>query len=290
MPTRRRRPGNARGDLSDDIPPLTTALTEAIRYAHAEDGAWSYKKLRELSEQAGRTILTAATLSRMLTPDPNSKDQRSLPNWVYYETLLRILGKDPAEYKHQWDAAQEEWKNRPAPCALQQDAHDDDSEPTVTPWWRRKWFIAGAPVAAVGAVAIVLSLTSGSADPPAGPSGQPDKRMDNTDPRDKGCSPQMDEQKYYSHLYRDWPTNTDAAMTNTLITMHYSPKCRTTWAVLDNAPPGTQAVLHRNSDGTELRCTADSNGSCMTKQLSDRGTTTHAFARAGDAYGQTKKV
>jgi hypothetical protein len=77
-------------------------------------------------------------------------------------------------------------------------------------------------------------------------------------------------------------------MTKTLLTMHYSPECRSAWAVLEKAPPGTEAVLHRNIDGKELRCTANASGKCTTKQLSDRGTAIYAFARTNQAYGKTR--
>jgi uncharacterized protein DUF2690 len=268
--------------LSDDVPPLTAGLTRDIRAAYERAGSPSYTTLGQRNRRAGRGVLSKATISRIMTPDPHAKDQKSLPNWAYYEDLLQVLDQDPESFHARWETAQREWRARsPMPEGTSADPEDAAGKP----WWRSRWFAVGAAVAVVAAVAIAVWWPR-SPEQATESSGTTDKRMDNTDPSDTGCTPQMDEQTYWSHLYHDWPTNT--RQTGVLVTMHYSPECRTSWAVLSGAPPGTRAVLHRNSDRTELRCVAGAQGSCTTKQLSDRGTTIHAFARADDAYGQTR--
>lgn len=294
MPIDRPRSGNSLGKLSDAVPPLTAALTEAIRAAYADADSPSYTTLNTRNRRAGRGVLSKATISRILKPDPEAKDQKSLPGWTYYKDLLQVLGHDPATYEDPWKAAQREWQERPLQTG-QTSSNEDPVQPAGKPWWRRRWFLFGAPVsvATVLLAAIFLPPLLDSADsqtpnPDTNSSERPDTHRDNTDPHQTGCTPQLDEQTYWTHLYRDWPTNADINQTDTLITMHYSPECRTSWAVLEQAPPGTQAVLHRNSDGVELRCTAGLNGSCTTKQLSGRGTTIYASARAGNAYGQTR--
>ena len=281
MPNDSRRPGNRHGDLSDAIPPRTADLTRAIRAAHEEAGRPSYRKLNDVNRRAGRAVLSPATISRILKPDPYAKDQKSLPAWDYYQDLLLVLGQPPDRFADQWRAAQDEWQARPAP------APEPAPPAAAKPWWRRPPAVAGAAVAVVLVAAGIGWLTVGGEDPPpAGSATGPDTSMDNVDAHAAGCTPQLDEQTYYTHLYEDFEA--EKGMTTTLLTMHYSPECRSAWAVLEKAPPGTEAVLHRNIDGTELRCTANARGKCTTKQLSDRGTTTYAFARTDEAYGRTR--
>lgn len=57
-------------------------------------------------------MLTIATVSRIFTPDLHA-GYRSLPDWIYYETLLRLLGVEPDGYRSRWERAQQEWQNRP---------------------------------------------------------------------------------------------------------------------------------------------------------------------------------
>jgi hypothetical protein len=97
----------------------------------------SFRVLCARSVAAGGTVLTIATISRILTPDPRA-DYRSLPDWTYYETLLRLLGADPDDYQVRWERAQQEWKNRPRsstgtpsadPVALQSTTNLPDGDP-----------------------------------------------------------------------------------------------------------------------------------------------------------------
>jgi hypothetical protein len=280
MPNDSRRPGNRHGELSDAIPPRTAELTQAIRAAHEEAGRPSYRKLNDVNRRAGRAVLSPATISRILKPDPYAKDQKSLPAWDYYEDLLLVLGQSPERFADRWQAAQDEWQARPEPAA-------EPASAAAKPWWRRTPVVGAAAAVVVLAAAGVVWLAVGTEDPqPAGSATGPDPSMDNVDPHAAGCTPQLDEQTYYTHLYEDFEA--EKGMTKTLLTMHYSPECRSAWAVLEHAPPGTEAVLHRAIDGTELRCTADARGKCTTKQLSDRGTTTYASARTDQAYGKTR--
>jgi hypothetical protein len=279
MPNDSRRPGNRHGDLSDAIPPRTADLTRAIRAVHEEAGRPSYRKLNDVNRRAGRAVLSPATISRILKPDPYAKDQKSLPGWDYYADLLLVLGQSPERFHGQWQAAQDEWQARPAP--------ERAPAAPAKRWWRRTPVVAGASVVAVLVAAGAWWLVAGGEDPtPAGSATGPDTSMDNVDAHAAGCTPQLDEPTYYTHLYEDFEA--EKGMTKALLTMHYSPECRSAWAVLEKAPPGTQAVLHRNVDGKELRCTANARGTCTTRQLSDRGTTTYASARTDEAYGKTR--
>jgi len=283
--------------LNEVVPPATRALTTVIRHAHGRAGSPSFRALSDRNTRAGRGVLAKATLSRIFSPNPRSAE--GLPEWTYYAELLQVLGADPAEHHAGWESARTEWATRaPGPAR--------PAEPV--PRWRNRrwWLVAGAlALLAAGGIAVAVTLVAGAlallaaggiavavtlaaGHSPAGPqpAARPDPGMDNTNPSVTGCTPELGEQVYYSHLYDDWPTNT--RMTTAQIALHYSVKCRTVWAVLTDAPPGTQATLHREGDNTELHCTAAADGSCLTSQLSDIGVSTHALARTPDSYGQTR--
>lgn len=69
-----------------------------------------------------------------------------------------------------------------------------------------------------------------------------------------------------------------------LLELRYSLSCRAAWAKISNADwePYSQfasfAVIHRNSDGREYRCTVPSTGtSCYTPMVNDRNVTSYAY-------------
>ncbi|GAA3036479.1 hypothetical protein Aglo02_03920 [Actinokineospora globicatena] len=268
------------------MPPLTRKLTYDIRTAYEASDSPPYKELGDRSSRTQQGFLVPATISRILSP--NSRD-RSLPDWKYYALLLPLLGLDPAELEPRWKEAQDEWRARPASSDGKTSKAGETTAPAPPTWWRRKPRLLMGAVSGVAAAALGAWLLGGDANQSAAspPVEHIDPTMDNTDPVATGCSPDMREQTYYTHLYRDWPSTT--SMTSAMITLRYSPKCRTVWAVLEGAPPGTHATLHR-ADGRELRCTAGHNGQCTTNQLSDRGSSAYADAQAGDAYGKTRRV
>lgn len=114
----------------------------------------------------------------------------------------------------------------------------------------------------------------------------PDPRLDQTNPEVTGCAAMPGEETFYSHLYTDWPQ--DTIQTAAMITLHYSAHCRTVWAVVTDAAPGTIARVHRTSDNVEAHCVAGPDGSCGTLQISDINVVTHADAQSGTAYGRTR--
>jgi hypothetical protein len=68
-----------------------------------------------------------------------------------------------------------------------------------------------------------------------------------------------------------------------LLELRYSRACRAAWAKISNAdwePYSTfasWAVIHRNSDGREFRCTVPSTGTeCYTPMVNDAGVTSYA--------------
>lgn len=160
------------------------------------------------------------------------------------------------------------------------------------------------PVAVAGAVAgIVLVVVVGVLAAVQQPSGStaadarskvartnwpnhPDPRMDQTNPEVTGCAAMPGEETFYSHLYADWPH--DTVQTAAVITLHYSPHCRTVWAVVTDAVPGAVARVHRTSDNVEAHCVAGPDGSCGTPQISDINVVTHADAQSGPTYGRTR--
>jgi hypothetical protein len=285
------------------MPPLTRALTEDIRNACDHAGRPSFRQIKQHSMGNG-VVLTLPTLNRIFTPRPDATDQSSLPEWVYYEALLRIFQRDADAYRDRWDAAQREWRARPPqephrdePAAHH--AHSDVAAAEPAPrlaLHRRPAVLITSSVVATGLLAGAIAVMVNSRWPDPLPGGnpvaatpaptQPDPRMDNTDPEATGCSSMQGEQTYYSHLFLDWP---DARQQSAaVITLHYSVTCRTVWAVLTGATPGATATLHRNSDHRELKCTAGPDGSCATKQLSDINVTSYASAQVGNAYGRTR--
>lgn len=84
-----------------------------------------------------------------------------------------------------------------------------------------------------------------------------------------------------------------------IIYLYYSPSCRTTWARLTGGTipePGNSsggyAIIHRNSDGREFRCSVvDATGECITPMVNDANVTSYAFgfedAGAWTAWGRT---
>ncbi len=73
------------------------------------------------------------------------------------------------------------------------------------------------------------------------------------------------------------------------VQLYYSSACRTVWAKVITDEPGCQpgidfcgdAVVHRLSDGAELRCiTPAGSSSCYTRQLNDANVTSLAAATA----------
>lgn len=250
-----------------------------IRDAHSRAGSPSFRALSDRNTRTGGGVLAKATLSRIFSPNPRSAE--GLPEWTYYAELLRVLGADPAEHHGAWESARTEWATRaPSP------SHPAEAAPRRGRHWWWRTAAAGLALLAAGGITVVVVATAGHTPPGPQPAARPDPRMDNTDPTATGCTPELDEQVYYSHLYPDWPTNTRVSTAQ--IALHYSVKCRTVWAVLTGAPPGTEATLHREGDNTELHCTAGVDDSCLTPQLSDIGVSTHALARTPDSYGQTR--
>lgn len=167
----------------------------------------------------------------------------------------------------------------------------------LRPRWRRQATLVGGVVGVVlvvvVAVLVAVRLPDGStgADARAKPArtswpNHPDPKLDQTNPEVTGCAAMPGEETFYSHLYADWPH--DTIQTAAMVTLHYSPHCRTVWAVLTDAVPGAVARVHRTSDNAEAHCVAGPDGSCGTLQISDINVVTHADAQSGTAYGRTR--
>ncbi len=158
--------------------PATRAFTEALRDACDAADRPSFRQLRDRSIQARTTVLAAATLNRMLTPKIADPTMRKLPDWAYYEALLRVLHLEPGEYRGQWEEAQEEWSRRPAPARETPDEvpsqpaeetlrAQPQTEEAVAPSPRgrlRRWLLAGAVLAVVVAALSVALIWPGSKD------------------------------------------------------------------------------------------------------------------------------
>ncbi|NYH78941.1 hypothetical protein FHR84_002266 [Actinopolyspora biskrensis] len=347
--------------LDPEVPPYTRALTERLRESCLRAGRPSFRQLRMRSTSSGGVTLTLATLSRVFTPDPSATDQRSLPEWVYYETLLELLGVDAAPFRELWERAQREWRLRekatpeaPAePCTA--DVPESRAEPSGvagssgSPRARESGADVapaaagedpeGAPGGGVGleedsaesdevapverlpespargktlrysfrpAILLVLVLLFGGGAgvlavlpderslPERAEESVRDSRRtsavtrqsDGSSPYETECADPTRVRVFYSHLYRDWPRQNEP--TTAVVRLHYSPTCRTVWAVLEDAAPGSVATLRRESDGAELSCTAGANGSCITPQLDDAGHRSFAEAHGDGTYARTR--
>ncbi len=338
--------------MDPEVPPYTRALTERLRESCQRAGRPSFRQLRVRSTSSGGVTLTLATLSRVFTPDPSATDQRSLPEWVYYETLLELLGVEAAPFRELWERAQHEWRIREkttpevaadpsgvadSPGVPAQEAREADAE--VAPAVggedpagargdgaaREEESAEPVEVASVErlpeapdrgrtfrysfrpAILLVLALLFGGgvgvvfvvfpderslperAEESVRGSRQAStvtRQSDGSSPYETECADPTRMRVFYSHLYRDWPRQEEP--TTAVVRLHYSPTCRTVWAVLEDAAPGSVATLRRESDGAELSCTAGANGSCITSQLDDAGHRSYAEARGSGAYARTR--
>lgn len=328
--------------MDPEVPPYTRALTARLRESCRRAGRPSFRQLRVRSTSSGGVTLTLATLSRVFTPDPSATDQRSLPEWIYYETLLELLGVDAAPFRELWERAQREWRLRgrttPEVCAEPSGVADssevpraresdaevapvvageggareaDCAEPAEAapverlpepPARRRTFRYSFRPAillvlvllfgSGAGAVLVVLPgeryLPERAEESVRGSrqASTVTRQSDGSSPYETECADPTRMRVFYSHLYRDWPRQNEPA--TAVVRLHYSPTCRTVWAVLEDAAPGSVATLRRESDGAELSCTAGANGSCITSQLDDAGHRSYAEARGDGAYARTR--
>lgn len=299
--------------LDPAVPERTRALTEALRATSEKAGRPSFRQLRTRSARTADVVLTPTTLHRMFTPNPGRAGGSSLPEWTYYATLLRVLGADPGDFHAQWESAQEEWRNRtpaePSPAAEPSTASpsvvrlppESDVIADAEPRGRSRRLLTPRSIAAGligliigGAVAVgVTELTPGPADAGAARTlGEqpPQPHPDGSDPEATGCADTGRLTTFYSHLYPHWPVQSGPHSV-AVVTLEYSPPCRTVWVVLRDAAPGAVATLYRGgAHPATLSCRAGPDGSCATAQLNDVGANSHATARSGQYYAQTRSI
>ncbi|WP_020502546.1 DUF2690 domain-containing protein [Sciscionella marina] len=291
--------------LDPAVPDLTRQLTEALRAASDQAGRPSFRELRARSVRSGAAlVLTPTTLHRIFTPNPGRAGGASLPEWVYYETLLGLLGAEPGDYLERWEAAQQEWRNRTPAEASTEPQPESAAGPVAgePPRPRRRWRVLTPLSVALGLIALVVMgsaigvvLTQfpgrqSTATPAQQAEQQHRPQPDGSDPNATGCADTARLTTFYSHLYPHWPVQT-GPHSAAVVTLDYSPACRTVWLVLRDAKPGATATLYRTgADPATLTCRAGPDGSCSTAQLNDVRAHSYGTARSEQYYARTRTI